>query len=80
MTLNEAREKRADEPALALRPRDAARMLGVCRKTLYVWTKRGLLPHIRVGSVVLYPRRDLERWLTEMAGRERRLRRGDSGR
>lgn len=60
--------------ALALRPRQAAQMLGVSPRTLYTWTKRGLVPHIRVGTgkrkTVLYPVAMLQAWLAAHACRE----------
>jgi len=33
-------------------PQDAANRLGVCRATVYNLCKRGLLPHVRIGSSV----------------------------
>jgi predicted site-specific integrase-resolvase len=52
---------------LALRPRDAARMLGVSPRTLWGWTRAGIVPCVRVGAgkrrTVLYPVADLRAWL-----------------
>lgn len=48
---------------LALRPRDAARVLGVSVRTLQDWTRRGIVPCIRQGRVVLYPVSQLQEWL-----------------
>jgi len=54
-------------PVLAVRPRQAAKLLGVSSRTLYEWTRRGLIPSVRVGhgrrKVVLYPVADLRAWL-----------------
>lgn len=33
-------------------------------------TQAGQVPHLRLGKAVLYPVRDLERWLSERAARE----------
>jgi predicted site-specific integrase-resolvase len=56
------------QPPLALRPRDAARMLGVSPRTLWGWTRAGIVPCVRVGTgkrrTVLYPVADLQAWLT----------------
>jgi excisionase family DNA binding protein len=56
---------------LALRPRDAARMLGVSPRTLWAWTAEGIIPCVRVGTgkrkTVLYSVRDLQSWLTNQA-------------
>src|SRR5262245_35518387 len=53
---------------LALRPRDAARMLGVSPRTLWGWTRARIVPCVRVGTgkrrTVLYPVADLRAWLT----------------
>jgi predicted site-specific integrase-resolvase len=56
---------------LALRPRDAARMLGVSPRTLWGWTRDKLIPCVRVGTgkrkTVLYAVADLQAWLTRQA-------------
>jgi excisionase family DNA binding protein len=58
-------------PPLALRPRDAARRLGVSPRTLWEWTRAGLVPCVRVGTgsrkTVLYPVADLQAWLARRA-------------
>ena len=56
--------------SLALRPREAARALGVCGKTLWSWTKAGIVPHVRVGKAILYPVAELEAWLRQQASRQ----------
>ena len=50
-------------PALALRPREAAKSLGISESLLGQWTRAGIVPHYRRESVVLYPVRVLEDWL-----------------
>jgi excisionase family DNA binding protein len=50
---------------LAMRPAEAARRLGVSPRTLWAWTKAGIVPHAKVGGVTLYPSAALEAWLTE---------------
>lgn len=56
---------------LALRPREAAKALGISPRTLWSWTKRGLVPHVRVGNgrrqVVLYPVAQLQAWMAARA-------------
>ncbi len=54
-------------PVLALRPRDACKALGVSQRTLWTWTRRGLVPYIRVGRCVLYPTSALQDWLSQQA-------------
>jgi excisionase family DNA binding protein len=53
---------------LALRPREAAKALGICTRHLWQLTKDGHIPCVRVGSgtrkTVLYPLAELQAWLT----------------
>jgi excisionase family DNA binding protein len=57
---------------LALRPREAAKALGISPRLLWQLTKDGHLPCVRVGNgkrrTVLYPLADLQAWLTRQAG------------
>jgi len=57
---------------LALRPRDAARALGISTRHLWTLTRHGLIPCVRVGSgrrkTVLYPVDALREWLARQAG------------
>ncbi len=53
---------------LALRPREAARALGISERTLFSLTRDGDVPHLRVGSAVLYPVDALRAWLAAQAG------------
>ena len=61
-TMNEA------PSSLALRPREAAKALGISPRLLWQLTKDGHVPCVRVGSgkrrTVLYPLADLQAWLT----------------
>jgi excisionase family DNA binding protein len=52
---------------LALRPREAAKALGIGERLLWSLTSRGLLPHARVGRRVVYPIPALEAWLAARA-------------
>ena len=40
---------------LAVNAREAARLLGVCEKTLWNWSRRELVRTVKVGRRVLYP-------------------------
>lgn len=62
------------EPAvpLALRPREAAKVLGISARTLWALTApRGPIPCVRVGhgsrQMVLYPVAELQAWLSQQA-------------
>ena len=46
-----------------LRVAQVAKLLNVPRSTAYSWVKRGMLPAIRVGKVVLVRLSDLESFL-----------------
>lgn len=53
---------------LALRPREAAKALGISPRLLWQLTKDGRIPCVGVGSgtrkTVLYPVADLQAWLS----------------
>jgi excisionase family DNA binding protein len=53
---------------IALRPRDAAKALGISPRLLWQLTHDGHIPCVRVGSgkrrTVLYPTADLKAWLS----------------
>ena len=55
------------EAPLALRPRQAAKTLGISPRHLWQLTHEGLIPCVRVGSgsrkTVLYPTESLRTWL-----------------
>ena len=58
--------------SLALRPRDAAKSLGISARTLWELTApRGPIPCLRIGNgkrqTVLYPVADLQAWLSRQA-------------
>ena len=50
-------------PCLAMRPREAAKALGISERLLWDRTNRGLVPHIRLGKAILYPVDSLRKWL-----------------
>ncbi len=56
---------------LALRPREAAKALGISPRLLWQLTHDGHIPCVRVGSgkrrIVLYPVADLQAWLSRQA-------------
>lgn len=61
---------------LALRPREAAKALGISPRHLWQLTKDGIIPCVRVGSgkrkSVLYPLAVLQAWLAQQAGSVKR--------
>ncbi len=64
---------RAENPftPLALRPRDAAKALGISPRHLWQLTHDGHIPCVRVGTgkrcAVLYPTAELQAWLSSQA-------------
>jgi excisionase family DNA binding protein len=56
---------------LSLRPREAAKALGISPRLLWQLTKDGHIPCVRVGDgkrkTVLYPLADLQAWLSQKA-------------
>ena len=50
---------------LALRPKDAAKALGLGSRKLWELTADGTIPHVRCGRAILYPVRELQDWLAD---------------
>jgi len=51
---------------LLLTPREAAKTLSVCEKTLWTWTEpRGPIPAVRFGKAVRYSHAALARFIAE---------------
>ena len=57
---------------LALRPKEAARAIGIGERKLWEITadQTSGIPHARLGKAVVYPVAELERWLAEQAQRK----------
>jgi len=57
---------------LALRPRDAAKALGISPRLLWQLTHDGVIPCVRVGTgkrrAVLYSVAELQNWLSRRSG------------
>ena len=51
-----------------LTAKEVRQLIGVTDKTLHVWGKTGFLPRLRIGGVVRYRRRDVER-VAQVKGR-----------
>lgn len=64
-----------DVPRLALRPKDAARALGIGERKLWEITadQTSGIPHVRLGKAILYPVRELMEWLAARASQGVRL-------
>ena len=54
-------------PTLALRPREAAKALGIGERLLWSLTNQGVIPHVKLGRATLYPTDLLREWLAEQS-------------
>ena len=54
---------------LALGRREAAKAIGIGERLLWTHTNMGRIPHVRIGSRIVYPVAALEQWLAENAGK-----------
>jgi len=52
---------------IALRPREAAKALSISERQLWTLTKRGAIPHLRLGRCIVYPIDSLRAWLRHQA-------------
>jgi excisionase family DNA binding protein len=60
----------ASADRLALRPKDAAKALGIGQRLLWTLTHEGAIPHARMGSkAIVYPVDALRAWLAEEAAK-----------
>ena len=69
-------ETKSTTKPLALRPREAAKALGISARTLWGLTSpRGPIPCLRIGhgkrQTVLYPTAELQAWLSQQAEAEK---------
>jgi excisionase family DNA binding protein len=64
---NTAAKIEPETPCLALRPREAAKALGISERLLWEWTDRGIVPCVRMGKAILYPVDSLRDWLKREA-------------
>ena len=64
---NTAAKNEPETPCLAMRPRKAAKALGISARLLWDHTERGAIPHIRLGKAILYPVDSLRDWLKRQA-------------
>ena len=54
-------------PRLALRPKEAAKALGIGERLLWSKTNCGEIPHVRIGRAVIYPMDLLRQYLARQA-------------
>src|SRR5690349_8387341 len=56
-------------PGLPMRPREAAAALSISERTLWQWTKEGVVPCVKIGATTLYPTAQRSEFLAERAKR-----------
>jgi len=55
--------------SLGLRPREAAKALGIGERLLWSKTNAGEIPHLRIGRAIIYPVGMLRDWMAEQAAK-----------
>ena len=60
--------------SLGLRPREAAKALGIGERLLWSKTNAGEIPHLRVGRAIIYPVDLLRDWMAEQASKSTKSR------
>ncbi len=70
------KQKRDDSNGvlLGLRPREAAKALGIGERLLWSKTNAGEIPHLRVGRAIIYPVDLLRDWMVEQAAKSAKSR------
>lgn len=63
--------ERRQEENLVMRADEVRQMLGIGRNTLYNWCELGIIPHKRVGRVILFSRKRIEKWLDNNENKRR---------
>ena len=64
---NAMKKTESETPCLAMRPREAAKALGISERLLWEWTDKGIVPHVRLGKRIVYPVDVLREWLRQQA-------------
>jgi len=54
-------------PCLSLRAPEAAKALSISERKLSDWTTQGIVPHLKVGGILMYPVDSLRKWLMDAA-------------
>lgn len=52
---------------LALNAQDAARALSISERLLGDWSRKKIIPHVKIGGRYLYPTTAIDKWLTDHA-------------
>jgi excisionase family DNA binding protein len=55
--------KRGQEENLVMRAYEVRKMLGIGKNTLYSWCELKIIPHKRVGRLILFSRKSIQEWI-----------------
>ena len=55
-----------------MRADEVRKLLKIGKNTLYDWVNRGLIPHKRVGRVILFSKKRIQEWLNNNESIEER--------
>lgn len=61
------KDRREPLPVIGLSAPDAAQCIGISERTLRELTARGEVPHVRIGTRIIYPVKPLTDWLNGKA-------------
>jgi len=64
-------DERGQEENLVMRADEVRQLLGIGRNTLYNWCELGMIPHKRVGRVILFSRERIKEWLDNNENKRR---------
>ncbi|MBA7610846.1 hypothetical protein ES703_18060 [subsurface metagenome] len=64
-------DERGQEENLVMRADEVRQLLGIGRNTLYNWCELGIIPHKRVGRVILFSRKRIQEWLDNNENKRR---------
>ncbi len=53
------------EETWAMRADEVLQMLHIGKNTLYDWCERDIIPHKRVGRIILFSRKRIQEWLED---------------
>ena len=65
-SIEDTNEKLDGLPVLSVRAEEAAKMLSISKRTLWTLTNQRLIPHKRIGRVVVYPVDALRAWANQV--------------
>jgi hypothetical protein len=68
--MNTVTKNKPETPCLSMRRREAAAAIGISVGELDSWTKKGIIPCVRIGRIILYPVSAIWDWLNKQTQRE----------